>query len=149
MLWLEFLLKRLVGFGRLWKFLLSTKTRCKKACLTNTDIVPALRYAYFVPSKSAKTSKVPLPPISDRTRRMFQERLSSCLTKLLGVEMGARSTFAFMIVGMIKSKSDSSKSLDLAFKADAPVMKTLEQASLTLDAISAKVRILLPNRLLC
>jgi DNA polymerase phi len=101
-----------------------------------------VEYAYFVPSQSAKTSKVPLPPVSDRSRQMFQERLSSCLTKLLGVDMGSRSTFALMIVGMIQSKSASSKSLDLAFKADNSVTRTLEKASQTLDAISAKVHLI-------
>lgn len=98
-----------------------------------------VEYAYFIPSKSAKTSKVPLPAVSERSRNMFQERLSSCLTKLLGVGIGSRSAFALMIVGMIRSKAASSKSLDLAFKADKPVLKTMEKASQTLDAISAKV----------
>jgi DNA polymerase phi len=97
-------------------------------------------YAYFVPSQNAKTSKVPLPPLGERSRQMFQERLSSCLTKLLGVDVGSRSAFALMIVGMIRTKSASSKSLDLAFKADETVTKTLEKASQTLDAISTKVR---------
>ncbi|KAH4993177.1 hypothetical protein HBI42_097950 [Parastagonospora nodorum] len=97
-----------------------------------------VEYAYFVPSQSAKTSKVPLPALSDRTRQIFQERLSSCLTKLLSVDVGSRSTFALTIVGMIRSKNASSKSLDLAFKADESVTKTLEKASQTLDAISAK-----------
>ena len=40
--------------------------------------------AYFIPSRMAKTSKVPLPPLSDSSRKMFQERLSSCLTRLMG-----------------------------------------------------------------
>lgn len=99
-----------------------------------------VEYAYFVPNQGAKTSKVPLPPVGERSRKMFQERLSSCLTKLLSVDVGSRSTFAVMVVGMIKSKASSSKSLELAFKADKAVSKTLEKASQTLDAISAKVR---------
>jgi DNA polymerase phi len=100
-----------------------------------------VEYGYFVPSQSAKTSKVPLPPVGERSKEMFQERLSSCLTKLLTVDIGSRSTFALMVVGMIRIKSASSKSVDLAFKADKSVIKTLEKASQTLDAISAKVRI--------
>jgi DNA polymerase phi len=100
-----------------------------------------VEYAYFVPSQSAKTSKVPLPALSDRSRQMFQERLSSCLTKLLSIEVGSRSTFALAIVSMIRSKATTSKSLDLALKADKAVTKTLEKASQTLDAISAKVRV--------
>lgn len=98
-----------------------------------------VEYAYFVPSKSAKTSKVPLPPISERSKAMFQERLSSCLTKLLNIDVGSRSMFALIIVNMIKSKSTSSKSLNLAFKADKPILVTIEKASQTLDSISAKV----------
>lgn len=99
-----------------------------------------VEYAYFVPSQSAKTGKVPLPPLSVRSQQIFQERLSSCLAKLLDVNVGSRSTFALMIVGMIRSKSASSKSLDLTFKADKSVMKNLEDAFQTLDAISTKVR---------
>ncbi|KAF2853792.1 hypothetical protein T440DRAFT_487096 [Plenodomus tracheiphilus IPT5] len=95
-------------------------------------------FAYFVPSKSAKTSKVPLPRVSERSKTIFQERLSSCLTKLLDVDVGSRSMFAMMIVKLIKSKDASSKHLELAFKAEAPVLKTIEKASNTLDAISAK-----------
>jgi DNA polymerase phi len=99
-----------------------------------------VEYAYFVPSPSAKTSKVPLPALNTKSQQMFQERLSSCLTKLLSIDIGSRSTFALMIVDMIRSKSASSKSLDLAFKADSSVTATLEKATQTLDAISAKVR---------
>jgi DNA polymerase phi len=98
-----------------------------------------VEYAYFIPSSNAKTSKVPLPPLSQRSRQIYQERLSSCLTKLLDVDVGSRSTFALMIIGMIRSKSASSKHLDLAFKAEESVAKTLEEALQTLDAISAKV----------
>ncbi|KAI8938931.1 hypothetical protein NX059_004786 [Plenodomus lindquistii] len=97
-----------------------------------------VEYAYFVPSKDAKTSKVPLPPLSERTKAMFQERLSSCLTKLLDVEVGSKSKFAMMIIGLIRSKHAGSKHLDLGFKAETPVMKIVEKACQTLDAISAK-----------
>lgn len=98
-----------------------------------------VEYAYFVPSESAKTSKVPLPPLGEKLQQVFQERLSSCLTKLLSLNVGPRSAFALMIVGMIQQKNASSKSLSLAFKADKSVTETLKQASQTLDAISAKV----------
>lgn len=98
-----------------------------------------VEYAYFVPSQSAKTSKVPLPPLGGKVQQIFQERLSSCLTKLLSLNIASRSAFAVAIVGMIQSKSASSKSLSLAFKADKAVAETLKNASQTLDAISAKV----------
>lgn len=95
--------------------------------------------AYFVPSRAAKTSKVPLPPLSDSNRKMFQERLSSCLTRLLGVKNETRTSFALLVVGMIRSKATTSKSLELVFKADESVMKTVDKAFKTLDAIAAKV----------
>ncbi|KAL6710541.1 ubiquitin C-terminal hydrolase Ubp14 [Coniothyrium glycines] len=97
-----------------------------------------VEHAYFVPNKSAKTNKVPLPPMSERGRAMFQERLSSCLSKLLDVDIGARSAFALLVIGLIKIKRHSSKSLDLAFKADDSILKTLDKATQTLDAIAAK-----------
>jgi DNA polymerase phi len=95
--------------------------------------------AYFVPSQSAKTSKVPLPPISDSSRKIFQERLSSCLTRLLGVKTELRTFYALLVVEMIRSKATSSKTLDLVFKADETVMNTVAKARKTLDGIVAKV----------
>ncbi|KAH8727874.1 hypothetical protein GQ44DRAFT_769933 [Phaeosphaeriaceae sp. PMI808] len=97
-----------------------------------------VEYAYMVPSPSVKTSKVPLPLLSERCRQLFQERLSSCLTRLLGLDGCPRSTFALMVVDMIQTKSTSSKSSQLAFKADDSVTKTIEKASQTLHAISSK-----------
>jgi DNA polymerase phi len=95
--------------------------------------------AYFVPSQSAKTSKVPLPPISDSSRKTFQERLSSCLTRLLGVKTELRTFYALLAVEMIRSKATSSKTLELVFKADETVMITVDKACKTLDGIVAKV----------
>jgi DNA polymerase phi len=98
-----------------------------------------VEYAYFTPAASVKTSKVPLPPISEGSRSMFQERLSSCLTKLLGVDVGSRSSFASMIMSIIRSKIASTKTLEPVFKAEPSVMKTVEKAFETLDKISTKV----------
>ena len=95
--------------------------------------------AYFVPTKNAETKKMPLPPISDRSRTIFQERLSSCLTKLLDAKLGGRSDVALMVIDMIKTRSGKSSKLELAFKADASILSTVKQASKTLDAISASV----------
>jgi DNA polymerase phi len=95
--------------------------------------------AYFVPAQKAETKKMPLPPVSDRSRTMFQERLSSCLTKLLDANLGARSDVALMVIDMIRAKSGQSKTLDLAFTADASILSTIEKALQTLDAISATV----------
>lgn len=97
--------------------------------------------AYFLPKQSAKTSKVPLPPLSDSTRKIFRERLSSCLTRLLAVETESRASFAAMIVRMIRSKAKSSKTSELIFKADKPVLKTIEKAFRTMDAVATKVRL--------
>ncbi|KAI0592291.1 dna polymerase protein [Pyrenophora tritici-repentis] len=93
--------------------------------------------AYFVPAQNADTKKMPLPAISDRSRTMFQERLSSCLTKLLDAKLGARSDVALMVIEMIRSKSSKSTKLELAFKADASVRSTMEKGLQSLDAISA------------
>ncbi|KAF1832475.1 hypothetical protein BDW02DRAFT_426123 [Decorospora gaudefroyi] len=93
--------------------------------------------AYFVPTQTAETKKMPLPPVGDRGRIMFQERLSSCLTKLLDANLGARSDVALMVIDMIRNRSDQSTTLKLAFKADAPVLSTVNNASQTLDSISA------------
>ena len=97
--------------------------------------------AYFVPSASAKTSKVPLPPLSDSSRKIFQERLSSCLTRLLRVQTEAKTSFASLAVEMIRSKASNSKSLELLFKADESILKTVDKAFKTIDKITAKVRI--------
>ncbi|CAA9957360.1 dna polymerase protein [Pyrenophora teres f. maculata] len=93
--------------------------------------------AYFVPAQNADTKKMPLPAISDRSRTMFQERLSSCLTKLLDAKLGARSDVALMVIEMIRAKSGKSTKLELAFKADASVRSTMEKGLQSLDAISA------------
>jgi DNA polymerase phi len=95
--------------------------------------------AYFVPASNAETKKMPLPPVSDRSRTMFQERLSSCLTKLLDANLGARSDVALMVIDMIRAKSGQSETSNLAFKADASILSTIEKALQTLNAISATV----------
>lgn len=98
-----------------------------------------VEYAYFVPTKDVKTSKVPLPSISEAGRTMFQERLSSCLTKLLDVEAGSKSSFALLIMNLIRSKKSSAKTFEPVFKAEANVMETVEKAFDTLDKIFKKV----------
>lgn len=97
-----------------------------------------VEFAYFVPTEGAKTSKVPLPAVSDASRKVFQERLSSCLTRLLSVETASRSSFALTAVGLIRSKADS-KSLQLVFKADEDILKTVKKAFKTLDTLAVKV----------
>jgi hypothetical protein len=98
-----------------------------------------IEHAYFVPSHNAKTSKVPLPALGESTRNVFQERLSSCLTRLLRVETKSRTSFSLMAVSMIRSKASSSKYLEPVFKADKPVLKTINKAFQTIDTIAAKV----------
>jgi hypothetical protein len=49
-----------------------------------------------------------------------------------------------MVLDMIRARSSKSAKLDLAFKADAPVLSTMDKALDTLDTISATVRIPLP-----
>ncbi len=95
--------------------------------------------AYFIPSKDAKTRKVPLPPVSDRNRSMFQERLSSCLTRLFDVDINHRSAIAMSTISMIRTKSTSTESLDLVMKADKAVLNTIDEAFRSLDALSSQV----------
>lgn len=111
----------------------------KENWLRNTlDIL--VEYAYFVPSSDAKTRKVPLPLISENTRNMFQERLSSCLTRLLNVAKDFQTSFGFVVIKMIRTKATSSKALEPLLKADAVVMGTVEKAFQTLDLLSTEVR---------
>ncbi|KAF2711450.1 hypothetical protein K504DRAFT_465207 [Pleomassaria siparia CBS 279.74] len=94
--------------------------------------------AYFIPSRTAKTSKMPLPSLSDSSRKVFQERLSSCLTRLIRVRAETRTTVALLVLGMVRSKAASSKTWELVFKAEDSVLETVEKAFGTLDAITAK-----------
>lgn len=98
-----------------------------------------VEFAYFVPAQNVETKKMPLPSISDRSRAMFQERLSSCLTKLLDVKLGNRADVALLVIDMIKAKSGKSSKLELALKADASILSTIKQASKTLASISEAV----------
>jgi hypothetical protein len=99
-----------------------------------------VEHAYFVPSSDAKTRKVPLPLVSEKTRKMFQERLSSCLTRLLNVENGSLTSFGLVVIEMIRTKATSSKTLDPLLKADPVIMGTVEKAFRSLDSLSSKVR---------
>jgi DNA polymerase phi len=96
-------------------------------------------HGYFNPTTAAKTSKVPLPPISEGTRKVFQERLSSCLTKLLDVETDTQAAYASLILGLIQSKA-TSKTKELVFKADDVVMETIEKAFEAIEKLNSKVR---------
>jgi DNA polymerase phi len=110
----------------------------KENWLRNTlDIL--VEYAYFVPNSNAKTRKVPLPLISENTRKMLQERLSSCLTRLLNVENGSQTSFGLVVVEMIRAKATSSKMLDPLLEADPVIMSTVEKAFRSLDSLSTKV----------
>jgi DNA polymerase phi len=95
--------------------------------------------AYFVPRSSAKTSKVPLPPVTDSTRKIYQERLSSCLTRLLSLKTDSKVSFALLAVQLIRSKATSAKTLELVFKADDAVTETMDKALQNIDVLIAKV----------
>lgn len=99
-----------------------------------------VEHAYFVPSSNAKTRKVPLPLVSEKTRKMFQERLSSCLTRLLNVANNLRTSFGLVVIEMIRAKATSSKTLEPLLKADPTIMETVEKAFQTLDVLSTEVR---------
>ncbi|KAF1963295.1 hypothetical protein CC80DRAFT_459870 [Byssothecium circinans] len=97
-----------------------------------------VEHAYFIPSQKAKTRKVPLPPISEVGRKMFQERLSSCLTRLLAVKSESHMSFGLLVIQMIRSKTTASKSLRLVFEAEDTVADTVEKALKNLDDIIAE-----------
>ena len=96
-----------------------------------------VEHSYFVPTESAKTRKMPLPPISESSRKIFQERLSSSLGRLLVVGKDVRVSFPFLVVSMIQSRGG--KHLEPVFKADKSVMKTIEKAHKSLELISTEV----------
>jgi hypothetical protein len=93
--------------------------------------------SYFIPTQSAKTRKIPLPPISEPSRKMFQERLSSCLGRLLTVGQQIGVSFPFLVVSMIQARSEK-KQWELAFKAEKDVMKTVGKAHKSLNSIYAE-----------
>lgn len=99
-----------------------------------------VEYAFFVPSQNTKTRKIPLPVISEPNRKMFQERLSSCITRLLNVDIGDQTYSGLFVLHSIRSKATKSKNLEPVFKADDSVMRTIENAIKTLDSIATKVR---------
>jgi len=98
-----------------------------------------VEYAYFIPTESAKTRKVPLPGISESGRKVFQERLSSCLGRLLAVGKDERVSFPFLVISMIRSRVKKGKHTELVFKADKLVAKTVEKAHESLETIAAEV----------
>lgn len=97
-----------------------------------------VEHAYFTPGKSAKTRKVPSPPISEVNRAMFQERLSSCLTRLRPLAAGSQTSFGVIVVDLIRSKL-AGQTLEPVFKAEESVEETLEKAYETFDVVKAAV----------
>ncbi|KAF9733308.1 hypothetical protein PMIN06_007512 [Paraphaeosphaeria minitans] len=93
-----------------------------------------VEHAYFNPSQNAKARKTPSPPISDSSRAMFQERLSSCLTRLQPVAAGSQTSFGVIVVDKVRSKA-ADKALEQIFKADESVQETLEKAYETFDVV--------------
>lgn len=99
-----------------------------------------VEYAYFVPSQNAKTRRVPLPLVSKTSMTMFQERLSSCLTRLLNVESRVGISFGLWAIRMIRSKTVSSKTVTPAFEADSGVLETVNEAFQALEILASEVR---------
>jgi len=97
-----------------------------------------VEYAYFTPSQKAKARKVPSPSVSDSSRAMFQERLSSCLTRLRPVAAGSQTSFGVIVVDMVRSKADN-QAFEPIFKADESVHDTLETAYETFDIVKTSV----------
>lgn len=102
-----------------------------------------VEHAYFTPSKNAKTRKVPSPPITDSSRDMFRERLSSCLTRLRPLTAASQPSFGVIVVDLIRSK-EASRSLEPTFQAEDSVKESLQKAYGTFDVVKAGVS-LSPN----
>lgn len=98
-----------------------------------------VEHAYFTPSKGAKARKVPSPPVSEASQGMFQERLSSCLTRLRPLVAGSQTSVGVVVVDLIRAKA-ANKSFEPIFKADESVEETLESAYETFDTVKAIVR---------
>ena len=96
--------------------------------------------AYFTPTASTSPDDLPLPPISEGSRSVFQGRLSSCLAHLLTTKLDGEMNYPYAVVSAIRSKDKSSKSLSLVFKADKAVSKAVKQAHKQLEEIATKVR---------
>jgi DNA polymerase phi len=99
-----------------------------------------VEHAYFTPSQNAKARKVPSPPISESSRAMFQERVSSCLTRLRPVAAGSQTSFGVVVVDQVRSKA-AKKAFESVFKADESVQETLEKAYETFDIVKASASI--------
>ncbi|KAK7565725.1 hypothetical protein BKA81DRAFT_386032 [Phyllosticta paracitricarpa] len=93
--------------------------------------------AYFSPTGSSKTQDVPVPSVSEGSRNMFQQRLSSCLAHLLSSKLDTEMIYPMLVVAAIQNHS-SSEELSLAFKAEKSITKAVKQAHKQLNEISAK-----------
>ncbi|ORY11817.1 DNA polymerase phi-domain-containing protein [Clohesyomyces aquaticus] len=94
--------------------------------------------AYFIPAPSAKTSKIPLPSIRESTRKIFQERLTSCLSRLLGIDSAAGPSYSLAVLRMICSRAATSKTLVPVLQVDGSITETINKAFETLDTITSK-----------
>lgn len=96
--------------------------------------------AYFTPTASSSADDLPIPPVSEASRTMFQGRLTSCLAHLLSSKLDKDLDYPYTVVSAIRSKSKSSKKLALAFQADKAISKAVKQAHKQLEDIAGKVR---------
>jgi DNA polymerase phi len=100
-----------------------------------------VEFAYFTPSKMAKTRKIPLPLVSDSNRTMFQERLTSCLSRLLPLESESKASFGLVVVEMIRTKAATSKGFEPVFKAEDGIAESVEKAFQALKRLSSQVHL--------
>ncbi|KAK8178751.1 DNA polymerase phi-domain-containing protein [Phyllosticta citribraziliensis] len=96
------------------------------------------RLAYFSPTGSSKAQDVPVPSISEASRTMFQQRLSSCLAHLLSSKLDTEMIYPVLVVTAIQNHS-ASETLSLAFKAEKSISKAVKQAHKLLSEVSTKV----------
>lgn len=96
------------------------------------------KLAYFSPTGSSQTHDVPVPSISDASRQLFQERVTSCLAHLLSSKLDTEMMYPVFVVTAIQ-KFSASETLSLAFKADKTISKAVKQAHKQLSEVLAKV----------
>ncbi|KAK8206195.1 DNA polymerase phi-domain-containing protein [Phyllosticta capitalensis] len=95
------------------------------------------KLAYFSPTGSSQTHDVPVPSISDASRQLFQERVTSCLAHLLSSKLDTEMMYPVFVVTAIQ-KFSASETLSLAFKADKTISKAVKQAHKQLSEVLAK-----------
>ncbi|KAF2421861.1 hypothetical protein EJ08DRAFT_490206 [Tothia fuscella] len=91
-------------------------------------------FGYFAPKKTATSDTVPLPPLTESSRKMFQARLSSCLAHIF-TKVDDASPWPLSVVININSQANSSPSYRLTLEMDDLVSQSINKAHKILGSI--------------